>query len=337
MTDYLSIIEAAYAESKSPDEWLQGALESVHPHLDRGRGVLARFFHHQPHAFWQGPATAVGISVEQASSLDRVLGQFLQNAPRAETLALMRRLYPCAPAVLWANDSMAQSVGEAEVRAHLASRFEMMNSLGVVAGEPSGHGCIFFRLEEKAERLSSYDLALWRRIAAHLAAGHRLARGPETDPDAVLTPSGKVLHLEAEAARANAEPLTEATRAIDRARGRLRRTDPERALELWQGLVAGRWSLVDHCDHDGRRYVFAKKNAPELRPWHSLTAREAHVVAYAAEGQTLKLIGYQLGISQSSVNHALVRAQRKLGLKSRANLIAAYRATNENAEAEGAR
>jgi hypothetical protein len=52
-----------------------------------------------------------------------------------------------------------------------------------------------------------------------------------------------------------------AAKAIDRARSRARSNEDE-ALELWQGLVAGRWSLVEQFDSDGRRFLVARKNDP---------------------------------------------------------------------------
>ncbi|HEY6462707.1 MAG TPA: helix-turn-helix transcriptional regulator, partial [Polyangiaceae bacterium] len=113
--------------------------------------------------------------------------------------------------------------------------------------------------------------------------------------------------------------------AIDRARGRLRRVEPERALSLWKGLVAGTWSLVDQVDHDGRRFVVAKRNPIERRAWETLTARETQVLACAAEGHALKMIAYQLGISTSTAATDLACARRKLGFASRLELVAAYR------------
>jgi hypothetical protein len=48
------------------------------------------------------------------------------------------------------------------------------------------------------------------------------------------------------------------------------------------------------------------------------------VVAYVAEGQTHKLVGYQLGITTSAVSLTLQRAQKKLGVQSRADLLSVY-------------
>ena len=146
----------------------------------------------------------------------------------------------------------------------------------------------------------------------------------------MLDPAGKVLHLESGVSPAQGESLSEGARAIDKARGKLRRVDPERSLALWRGLVDGRWSLVEQFDHDGKRFVVAKRNSLPLRPWHTLTERELQTVALVAEGQGLKLVAYQLGVSIATASRDLQRAARKLGLASRLKLLSAYRAQNAN-------
>jgi DNA-binding NarL/FixJ family response regulator len=100
----------------------------------------------------------------------------------------------------------------------------------------------------------------------------------------------------------------------------LRKADPERALETWQGLVRGRWSLLDWFDTDGRRFVIAKPNAPNIGDPRGLTEREAQVVTYAALGETGKIIGYRFGLSTSSVSSLLLSAMHKLGVSSQAQL-----------------
>jgi DNA-binding CsgD family transcriptional regulator len=308
---------------------------AIRPHFDRGLGVLAHRFEHRPNEFWRGPLLATDVDRRNARIVDEAW-QWVRNHERWQSPSFWRTAYPGAPIVGWFRDLAAPDlVREFQKEVQSASpTFAALpiEGLGIIAGEPSGHGCIVFTADHKVTRLSRQTEGLWRRIAAHLVTGYRLVRHPVEAPDAVLTPVGKVLHREGSVAPENTEPLSEATRAIDRARGKLRRTDPEGALELWRGLVEGRWSLVDHCDHDGRRYVFAKRNAPEVRPWHSLTEREAQVVAFVAEGQPHKLVGYQLGISLSTVSETLVRARKKLGASSRLALVKAYKAARQEQE-----
>ena len=186
-------------------------------------------------------------------------------------------------------------------------------------------------------------------MVVHLTAAHRLrsalpelceAEGPGTSEpipltqlpllaEAVFDPSRRKV---AEAAvPAQSSTASEAIRAasvrIDRARGRLRKTDPDEALTLWRGLVSGRWSLVDWFDTDGRRFIVAKANAPDLGDPRGLTQRELPVATYAVQGETLKLIGYRFDLSPSQVSRHLRAAMRKLGARTQAELVEKMRAT----------
>jgi DNA-binding NarL/FixJ family response regulator len=109
---------------------------------------------------------------------------------------------------------------------------------------------------------------------------------------------------------------------MDRARTRAGRADPLHALELWHGLLAGRWSLVDHVDRDGRRLVLARRNEPEGRGDHpALTSRQRQVLFYASVGWSLKQLAYALGLAEGTITHHLRVALRKVGMSSRAELV----------------
>jgi len=99
------------------------------------------------------------------------------------------------------------------------------------------------------------------------------------------------------------------------------RSDDDRALDLWQGLVAGRWSLVDRFDSDGRRFLIARRNDPRVADPRALTLRERQVLAYAAMGHPLKLVAYALGLSVPTVALHRTRGMRKLGLQSHAEVV----------------
>jgi DNA-binding CsgD family transcriptional regulator len=326
--DVLSIIEAAYAESADADEWLDGALAAMHAQLDQGGGVLARRFHVRPTSIWQGDTRAIGVAPEDVAATDRAAA-WLNDLPPPEAMAVARQMFPLAPVAVRLSQLLGPSM-----MTHLVTKFSrpVTDSLGVIAADPSGHGCVFFRIEEKPRAVFRRATALWERIAAHLVAGYRLARESEGKAEAVLDPGGKVLHREDTVTRDEASTLSDAAKGIDRARGRLRRVDPERALTLWKGLVSGRWSLVDQFDHDGRRFVVAKRNAIPSCAWRVLSEREAQILACLAEGQAPKLIAYQLGLSMATVHADLSRIVRKLSVGSRLELITAYRAHRSQQE-----
>ncbi len=199
------------------------------------------------------------------------------------------------------------------------------DAFGVVGGNPSGRGVVVHALTDAPGRTRPAAARLWARVATHLAAGHRLRRAA-TCSDAILTPGGRVEHAEGEAKNGiHRTALRDAARAIERARGKIRRANPEEALGLWRSLVAGQWTLVEQLDCDGRRYLFARRNSPEVRAWPDLTDRERQVVAYAAEGHAHKMIAYELGIGVSTVGSHLKHAATKLGVKTRLELVHAYK------------
>jgi DNA-binding NarL/FixJ family response regulator len=98
------------------------------------------------------------------------------------------------------------------------------------------------------------------------------------------------------------------------------RRDPDAALDLWEALVRGRWSLVDHFESDGRRYVVAHRNEPGGDDPRGLSTRERDVAELVGRGYAPKEIAYALGLSRSTVDNALGRARRKLGIGSLAEL-----------------
>jgi DNA-binding NarL/FixJ family response regulator len=99
--------------------------------------------------------------------------------------------------------------------------------------------------------------------------------------------------------------------------------DDSAAAAHWNAFVAGRWSLADTFEHDGRRYFLAHRDAPSMAAdWsRRLTPREQRVVVYATLGFSNKAIGYEMGLATSGVSAHLTRAMRKLGATSRVSLL----------------
>jgi len=201
--------------------------------------------------------------------------------------------------------------------------------LGLRAEDGSGHGVLLAAPLAEIKHLERHEVATLMRILSHVAAGNRLLLSEsgteDSEPEAILRPDGRIDYAVG-VAKENAarRSLAYAAARVDRARGRLRRVDPEAALEDWKALVAGRWSLVDHFDSDGRRYLFARPNEQQPRsPKKKLSKREQQVVALAALGHTNKLIAYELGLQTSTVAAYLVTACSKLGVSSRGELVRA--------------
>lgn len=89
-------------------------------------------------------------------------------------------------------------------------------------------------------------------------------------------------------------------------------------------MDAGRWSLVDKFDTDGKRFVVAIRNDPAYRDPRGLTRRERQIAELVGLGRTTKQISYALGVSDAAVTNCLAGAQHKLGLCSRSELAAFF-------------
>ena len=320
--DVVSILEGAYDVTPCTLDWLRLFIERSAPFLDRGLGQFASMWN-----LGQGvdPTTVVSHRMD-----DRLRDALLQAA------VVSRSAHKQAASAMVLGTAMQRvgddADGQADVH-EMARRF--LHPFGgrevlfLKIADPSGR-LIVLAIPAPDDRLPSRGEAMmWSRIAAHVAAGARLRAAASVhggDPfdgvDAVLSPSGALHHAAPGAQdRGSRETLRQAARDVDRARSRAGRADANSALDLWQGLVAGRWSLVDRFDSDGRRFVVARRNDPDVPDPRALTRRERQVLAYAAMGQPLKLIAYALGLSVSTIALYRGRAMRKLGLTSTAEVV----------------
>jgi DNA-binding CsgD family transcriptional regulator len=184
---------------------------------------------------------------------------------------------------------------------------------------------VFATLSRRTYRIDASQRALWRKLAAHLGAGCRLSgrsrSADAVDVECVLTPEGRVVHATGDGCgQRQRERLRDAVKQVDRARSQRGRAQPEHALEVWRGLLAGRWSLVDHFDSDGRRFVLARRNEPDT-PGPGLPLRQRQVLFYVSSGWSNKEVSYALGIGESTVAVHLRRALAAMHVSSRAAWI----------------
>ena len=218
-------------------------------------------------------------------------------------------------------------------RRHVGSA---QDAIGIMALDTDGHGIHLLAPLPEIGSVAPAERRRFSMLAAHLSAGLRLRRAVDElaqqrsdsgalplGAEAVVDPSGFAVTDAADRVHdgKSLEALREAAVRTDRARGRLGKEDPDEALEVWEALVRGRWSMVDWFDTDQRRYVLALPNPPSVRDPRGLTERESQVVAYAAIGESHKMIGYRLGISRSTATNTLRSAMRKLGATTQAQLV----------------
>lgn len=94
-----------------------------------------------------------------------------------------------------------------------------------------------------------------------------------------------------------------------------------RSSALWQGLLDGRWSIIGRYDRDDRQVLVARLNDAALTEARALTVRERQIVEHAAMGKSNKQVACEVGLSIGSVSGYLAGALRKMGLRSRAELV----------------
>lgn len=201
-----------------------------------------------------------------------------------------------------------------------------VDSVAVLVPGPEGKPILLSMACERPRPIHDAERALWHRVAIHLGAGWRLAgratQADAADVEAVLTTDGHVAHASGPGATVkNRELLREATQKVDRARSRSGRSDPAAALELWQGLLGGRWSLVEHFDSDGKRFMLARRNDPGYPEPAGVTRRQRQVLFYASVGLSNKEMAYALGLAENTISAHVSSGLARLGITSRTELI----------------
>jgi len=323
--DPVATVEACYRPAADDSSWLAGILETLDG-LQLGGGFVARVKDAGPGGGFRTLAAAArGVDVEDWA--DRIESVHAMAPPGS----LAAIYWPCPP--VRRARAVARQIGpEAEqLLATALGAIGFDDSWGVLAGGPEGRLLdigIGVRGRAHLAPRTRHQLAL---ISAHLTSALRLRAclaasvpGPESErTEAVLDPGGTVRHAVGPAETLEArQSLTLAVQHMERARGRLRRTSPEEAMEIWRGLVDGRWSLVDHHESSGRRLVLVRRNDPLLPDPRVLTARERDVLAYAALGHSSKYVAYLLGLAPGTVASHLSRACQKLQVKNRREAVA---------------
>jgi DNA-binding CsgD family transcriptional regulator len=198
--------------------------------------------------------------------------------------------------------------------------FGVKDAIGVIAQADADRLFVITAPLPRVVKLAPERRRWLERYAAHIGTALRLRRSPLVER-AFVRPDGVIDHAEGRAKEKSAlEALRRRAIEIDRARTKLRRQDPEKALSLWKGLLDGEWSLIERFERDGRRYYVACENAPDGRGPRSLTKRERQVVELAARGYTNKLAAYSLGLAEASTSLYLTSALKKLGVRTRAEL-----------------
>lgn len=324
-SDWISVVEAGYDLGGSDSQWLGQLIDRIAPLLGRGTHVLGWTFRCTPTTF--------------------ALGSFSEGTPKALTyvarmshaLATEKSLdltYRTGVVVATASELVFPRFPDMHrmFRSLLKGRMRDLLVINCLSG--TGSGISIGALLKETSKATEQERRRWPRIAAHVGAGVRLrqmAAGLSLDSasvEAVFDAGGSVHDARGPARDVDArENLREIVRRIERARAHSGRENVDEALGNWEGLVSGRWSMVDHFDTDQRRFVVAVRNDPVHPDPRGLTPRERQVAEYVGLGYSSKQIAYTLGLSETAITNCTARTQDKLGLGSRAELVVFFAPT----------
>jgi DNA-binding NarL/FixJ family response regulator len=323
-TTAIDLVEAAYQLDGTETEWLAAVTARAQPDLDVGAGLYAFTGDSTAPDYARSPVFAArALSPEfQARLLE-----LNETAPDAIFDLLRKRLVTCGglEQVLGRGSPVVEHFRRVMARAGIFDGFCMF------AQDTEGGSVTLSAPSAAVVAPSPRVRGIWQRVGLHLVAGLRLRRklaARAMGRDALLSPAGRVEDASAEvAADGDARrALTEAVQAMDRARSTELRGSPERALDLWRGLVAGRWSLVEHWERDGRRYLAAYANRPGVLDPRALTSTEQSVLRHLALGATNKQASYALGLPEKTVSSCVTQILKKLRVRSRVELAALLQA-----------
>lgn len=312
--DALSIVESAYALHESELEWLRGVAVAARDRFAASMGLVT----YQYFPTLDGPRQGATALVDADPRWLHVT----RLARRAFSDPVLARLHGRGALVSSLHLALGSPYQHHTAARALYSPLGIGDFVGFRSGDASGHGLVIGIPLRQGDKVPVGAVQMWRKVAPHLAAAVRLRRLFSCRPEAILDAGGRILHASGAALAKDIQSrLRESARCIDRARsGRLCRDEAE-ALSLWQALAAGRWSLIDRFDTDGRRYVVAFRNDVHVRDPRALTQAERHVAERAVRGDALKQIASALGLSLSTVATQLASVCRKLGVTSRLKLF----------------
>lgn len=318
--DPIAVIERAYDLDLSDRDWLTRVMEAAAPAFDSGLGVSGALWQLPVHG---GDVTAVDVSTrpELVALAPMVYGQIGSAAPR---------YYTHVPSF-----GQASALGDDPIVAQILARCsaalgqELKDIVGIRVGDGGRSGVVITSFAATRPRYTDADRRRFARLALHVGAGLRLraraASGLWQSADAVLDVRGRALHTQDSAKPAAArKALASAVHAIERARGALRKRAPDEAIELWRALVAGRWTVVDWVDSDGRRLMVAHSNAVDSGDPRTLSARERDVAEFLVHGRSNAEISYALGLASGTVNRIVRSVLRKLGRARRSDLASLF-------------
>jgi DNA-binding NarL/FixJ family response regulator len=318
--DALRVVEAGYRWVEDDREWLKGIAEAANA-FSIGAGVAAYTLD-----LTDGPEIPSFVGLKTTKDFESRVRAFTDSFD----LETARQMYAPTEFVGNALYRLRRIARTRKKSVDKLTRGTTISAFALIGGDPRSKSvALVFPTHDSVDPDQPFPRARMLGLAAaHLGAATRLRRlaMPATidgeGTESILSPKGEVLHAVGDARdKGNRESLVEAVVRRERARGRLRRSDPEEAAQLWSVLVSGRWSIIDFVDRDGKRLLLARKNPVQGPDVLALGDEERDVVWLATLGHSRKYIAYELGLATATVTKRLGSALRKLRIANRRELL----------------
>jgi hypothetical protein len=264
-TDFVGLIEAAYAPHARDEDWLTGLVAAAEQGCGCHDGVTAYTFD-AGHAESFSPGVIAVSEGSPSCSITTMINNVANGVVPASGLYVAH-----PPALLLSEAIRSWGDRHRDYQRSALGAAGMADVFGIRGVNHDGSGVILCLIQERQRSFAPRTRGAFGRVARHMAAAfrpRRRLREHSAPAEAVLLPNGKLEHVEDSGDGLACKALPNAVRAMGRARGRMRRAEPERATELWTALVRGRWSVVESVESDGKRLL-----CPPQRNRCSRTAR----------------------------------------------------------------
>lgn len=325
MSSALRAVETAYRIDLPADEWLQCMADSVLQLAGAGEDIVAFLFDASRDSVPVdlGPLSAIGPGAPPLREHSR---RFHERMTGSTYRLIFPR--PGRPSI---NGPVTEHLRRLRLEpAEFPPLLDLLKRLAVPelwslwATVDGREGVGFVQPLREPGRQEVRPRGWWDRLGTHIAAGYRARRAlagtsPLETAAGVFRPDGTPVRV-TKAHELHIDAWRRILRAIDRARAAEFRNAEGDILDIWNGIIDGRWSLFDHIDTDGRRYVVLVETGEPTPSERQLSSRESEVCLLAAEGLANKEIAYELGVSLSSVATLLRRGLEKLGISDRRRL-----------------
>jgi len=318
---YVAMIDAAYRTDLAEDAWLEGLLSAAVPLLDFGQGVAAITYR-------VSDTGGLEISGAAATADMRSFEPTSRGYLDQPQVPMVGRMFQRTDAVFLRRDAAGAPADHPEAFQYW-SALGVLEAFGLVGYDVSGYGVMLSALAPTDARISPGRRQLLRCVAAHVAAAVRLrkaaaeAEAGDIDSggaEALLSRDGAIVSATASIAETSAvRSLERAARVLSRARSHA--LSESEAVRTWHALWSGRWTLVDREERDGRCYLVAKRNQPQVSEPKALSLRERQVLSYIQMGHSQKFIAFELGLGPSTIAGHLASGMRKLGVGSVPELV----------------